>query len=299
LPTATVLLCVRNGAATLERQLDALSRQEFDGDWELVVVDNASDDGTRAIVSGWMDRFPQLRVVDESLVGTNWARNRGVRESCSDIIVLCDADDEVSRTWLRSMVAGLARFDLVGGRLDPDHINEPTAPRAACIQRHGLPSVFRWEYAVGASLGFRRDVYDAIDGFDTAFAFGSDDADFCIRAQIAGYSIGFVPSAVVDYRVRHTARGVMRQRFSYGRGHQRLVDKHTRLGNIHSRSLQRWKVVVVSGVRLVALLPQLFSRSTRLQYLAAVAYLGGRITELVSELSWRASPLAPARGSPR
>lgn len=283
MPVATVLLCVRDGSTTLDQQLRALSEQDFQGEWELVLVDNGSIDDTRAIATRSQPRFRCMRIVEESHIGLNRARNRGVREACAPLVVCCDADDEVSPRWLRTMVDALAQFDLVGGALDPGPLNGPNSPRAGCPQQTELPSVFGRRYSMGASLSFRRSVFDAIGGFDESFMSGSDEVDFCLRAQYAGFSIGFAQSAVVAYRVKDTARGVMRQRFAYGRGHQRLVEKHARLGHIRSCPIQRWKVVAVNAARLVEHVPDALNRESRLQYFAAVAYFGGRVTELARE----------------
>ena len=59
-PVVSVVLCVRNGASTLTRQLAALTRQDFGAPWEVVLVDNGSTDGTRALATAWTDRMPWL-----------------------------------------------------------------------------------------------------------------------------------------------------------------------------------------------------------------------------------------------
>ena len=77
-PVVSVVLCVRDGASTLGRQLAALAHQDLESPWEVVLVDNASTDDTRAIASSWTDRMPWLRIVDEPVAGLNRARNRAV-----------------------------------------------------------------------------------------------------------------------------------------------------------------------------------------------------------------------------
>jgi GT2 family glycosyltransferase len=227
--------------------------------------------------------------VDEPRPGTNRARNRGVGISRAPVIVCCDADDEVAPGWLRAMVGALDRDDLVGAALDPDPLNGPDAPYQGVLQRTALPTAFGMPWSVGAALGFRRAVFDALGGFDEAFVLGSDETDFCIRAHHAGFSIGFARDAVVRYRLKESARGLIRQRFLYGRGHERLVRKHAALGTVRSSPRQRWKTVVVGAGRLVRASPAVLRRETRLQYVASGGYLAGRVVELVvtRPYSWR------------
>lgn len=282
-PTASVLLCVRNGGTLLERQLASLGAQDYSGAWELVLVNNGSADDTRAVAGRWAGRVPRLRIIDEAHRGLNRARNAGVRHARAPLVACCDADDQVAHGWLTAMVEALQRFDVVGGPLEVYRLNPPGSPREAVPQRGALPTVFGRPYVMGANLGFRKDVWKRISGFDGQFMLGSDDTDFCLRAQYAGCSVGFAPDAVVHYRVRSTARAVMRQRYAYGRGHQLLVEKHDQLGAIESRLVQRWKVVVVAAGILVRHVPLLFDPDQRLQYVASAAYLAGRIDELARE----------------
>jgi glycosyltransferase involved in cell wall biosynthesis len=281
-PTATVLLCVRNGAATLEQQLRALSEQRSGRPWELLVVDNASTDASRAIAERWTAELPELRIVEERVAGLNRSRNRGVLAARSPLILCCDADDEVAPGWLQAMVCALERFDVVGAAMDTISLNPPGTPVVTCPQADGLPTVFGHHYVMGAALGFRREVFDAIGGFDELFDLGSDDTDFSLRAQYAGFSVGFEPRAVIKYRTRATMSSVMRQRFSYGRGHERLVAKHARLGHIESRPAQRWKGIVVGTGRLVLKSSMVASSGSRDEYLASAAHLAGRAYELTT-----------------
>ncbi len=73
----TVVIPCRNAAATLGEQLAALATQEWDGEWEVVVVDNGSDDGTGDLARDWP--LPvSMTVVREERPGINVARNAGV-----------------------------------------------------------------------------------------------------------------------------------------------------------------------------------------------------------------------------
>ena len=281
--SATVVLPVRNGAATLDLQLAALAAQDHATPWELVVVDNGSRDATLAVVDGWKAKIPHLRIVSEPRRGSNRARNAGVGAARGPVVLFCDADDEVSAGWVRHMVNALARFDVVGGALEVDRLNGASPMRALSVQRDGLPVLLDRPYAVGANLGMTRAVFDAIHAFDVSFGIGCDEVEACIRAQLAGCSIGFAADAVVHYRVRDTTRDVFRQRFAYGLGRQRLVGKASRHGWFATTRAGRWRSLASQATRLVQRPSLLRRRAARLIYVADVAYLVGQVAGLSLE----------------
>jgi glycosyltransferase involved in cell wall biosynthesis len=279
-PVVSVVLCVRNGAATVDRQLAALAAQSFDGRWEIVLVNNASTDATGAVAAAWAARMPRLRVVDEPQVGLNRARNCGVRAAGAPRLALCDDDDKVAVGWLRALVTALCEFDIVGGALEPDLFIGADAPWYHCPQRSELPTLFDRPYAVGANMGFTRRAFDAAGGFDERFTCGADDIDFCLCAQDAGCSIGFVPEARAIYGVKKTVRDIMGQWFRYGQGHQRLVAKHDARGRIRYPPAARWKKIGMNAGSLLKNTPQMLRRSTRYAYLTRLAHVAGEAVEL-------------------
>lgn len=280
-PSASVVLCVRNGERTIERQLDALGHQEDPPDWELVLVDNGSTDATPQLIRGFAAQLPNLQVLDEPRAGLNCARNLGIRAGSADKIVLCDADDEVSPDWLRTMVSVLDRFDIVGGALDTQRLNDPLVRHQSQNQATELPRVADRCYAVGANVGFRRTVWAAIGGFDERFSGGYDDTDFCLHAQDAGYTIGFEPSAVVHYRLRDRLDHLAKQHFDYGRGEERLLAKRDGLGFADGRLRSRWRILASeTRGRAVELPAMIANPAERRQCVEHGAFLAGRFVEL-------------------
>jgi glycosyltransferase involved in cell wall biosynthesis len=281
-PAVSVVLCVRNGEETLARQLAALRAQDYAGSWELVVVDNASTDATAAVLAGAADGLP-IRVLEQPRVGLNFARNHAVAAVRAPKVVCCDADDEVSPRWLRSMVDALDRHDLVGGALEVDRLNPPSARNPSHNQTRALPQSLDRAYAVGANLGFRTDVWAAVGGFDGRFTGGCDETDFCLRAQDAGFTIGFEPAAVVHYRLRTGLARVARQHFGYGRGEERMVAKRRRLGLDRDReSRGRWSWLAGDARVHVRGTPRMLATGEgRRQFVERSAFLTGRAVELV------------------
>src|SRR5688500_9296124 len=98
---ASVVVPVRDGAATIGEQLAALAQQDFPGSWEVVVADNGSRDGTADVVRSFRDRLPGLRLVDASArPGASHARNAGAAAATGEVLAFCDADDVVDPGWL-------------------------------------------------------------------------------------------------------------------------------------------------------------------------------------------------------
>ncbi len=194
LVVVSVVMPALNAASTIEEQLDALSNQDFDEPWELVVVDNGSSDDTPSVVEAWRPKFHRLRVVNETVRGVNRARNTGVRSAEADRILMCDADDVAGPGWIKGMFSTLNEFDLVAGRLDYDLLNtdDVLARSPARPLSNGLAASWRRAWGMTSNLGFRRPVFDAIEGFDPRFQWGgSDDVDFCLRAGAEQFTLGF------------------------------------------------------------------------------------------------------------
>jgi GT2 family glycosyltransferase len=219
--TVSVVMPVRNGAATIAAQLDALAGQATDCS-EILVLDNGSTDATLDVIEEFRAVIPNLRVIDAGEQrGMANLRNRAAASTVGDLL-LCDADDVVSPGWIRALTDALEDYDIVGGRLEEHSLNGPLArPRTA--QWDALPAAFdHLPYAVGANSAFRREVIDGVGGWNPRYDTAGEDIDMCWRAIHAGFRIGFAPAAVVHYRHRSEMQAVRRQQANYGRAAAKL-----------------------------------------------------------------------------
>ncbi len=66
MPSVSVVIACRNAADTLGIQLEALSRQQYDGEWDVIISDNGSTDHTRIVAQRYMSVLPGLQIVDSS-----------------------------------------------------------------------------------------------------------------------------------------------------------------------------------------------------------------------------------------
>jgi glycosyltransferase involved in cell wall biosynthesis len=279
-PRLTVVIPVRNGARTIGDQLASLAQQDYAEPWEIVVVDNGSRDDTAAVVRNCAAQLPPLRMVECLTAGVNRARNAGVRAANGELLLVCDADDAVASGWVRGLAVALESFDVVGGLLDYGRFNDPLVRCGRdWVARTALPiGPGGRRYAVGANLGFRRVVYENIGGFDESFRIGSDEIDFCLRAQYEGFTVGLAANAIVHYRLRQGMRDIYRQNYAYATGFAHLHRKHIDLGALPEQSwLNRCKLVVQHVARL-ARLTRLFDVGTRSDYARDLAWSAGSIS---------------------
>ena len=224
-PTVSVVMPVLNGAVTLPQQLQAMAAQTYPDRWELLVADNGSTDATAQVVREWAAKMPWLRQVDASdRMSTNHARNVGAAAARSDLLAFCDADDVATPGWLAAMVAALRSYDLVGGRLDDEALNDPvTRAWRSRPDANRLPSALYFRpYATSANLGVRAQVLRALGGWNEGFVRGGTEVEFCWRAQLAGYRLGYAPDAVMQYRYRATRWAFAYQLYRYGRAEVQL-----------------------------------------------------------------------------
>jgi glycosyltransferase involved in cell wall biosynthesis len=219
-PVIAVVIPVLDAAATLGVQLEALTRQTFDGPWEVVVADNGSRDRSLEVARRYAARLP-LRIVDASGVrGAAHARNVGAAATRAPLLAFVDADDEVDEGWLAAILAALERYPGVASRFGKDRLNPPRLRSTRKLaQETGLAAhtyAAFLPHAGGCGLAVRRSVHEEIGGFDARLR-RLEDTDYCWRLQLAGHALHFEPAALVHVRFRSGNGSSMRQAFDFGR----------------------------------------------------------------------------------
>jgi mycofactocin system glycosyltransferase len=220
----SVVVTVRDADEHLPGCLAALAALDYP-DYEVVVVDDGSTDGTRAVAASHplADRG-DLRVVSVGSaadpLGIGASRNRGVAAATGDVVAFTDADCRPAPTWLADLVPYLAGADVVGGRIRPHgdtsisayeglHSSLDMGPRASEVRPDGSTP-----YLPTANLVARRAVLADV-GFPPQNV--GEDVDFCWRAHEAGYDVAYVPTGTVAHAYRTSVRAFSARRADYGR----------------------------------------------------------------------------------
>jgi len=225
-PRVSVVVCAYNAAATIGECLDALQRLTYP-DFELIVVNDGSTDGTGAIAAN----YPSVHVIDTPNNGLSAARNVGLQHATGEIVAYTDADVQVDPEWLTYLVQPFSAPEIVaaGG---PAIVPADDPWFAQCVARapgaptHVLLDDRIAEHVPGCNCAFRRGALAVIGGFNPVFLRAGDDVDVCWRIQARGWKVGFAPAALVWHRHRTTTRAYWRQQVGYGEGETWLAAEH-------------------------------------------------------------------------
>jgi GT2 family glycosyltransferase len=214
-PAASVIVLTYNARAFIAECLTGLADQTFT-DFETIVVDNASSDGTADYIR---DKFPSVRVLESPTNGGYGAGNNlGAAHARGETLVLLNPDAVPDRHWLAYLLGAMHDYQRrvatskIVLRSDPRRLNSSgnqihylgqsfcrglNAP-ATCYSEPELVSG-----ASGAACAISHELFKRIDGFDSSIFLYHDDVDLSLRALLAGEPCLYVPDAVVahDYEM--------------------------------------------------------------------------------------------------
>ena len=274
-PAVTVVVPMRNNRTTIDEQLHALSRQQYQGPWEVVVADNGSTDRSVDVAARVASQIEDFRVVDASDArGVSHARNVGARAGRGEAILFTDADDVACPGWITALVDALQDSDLAGGPLDEISLNpeyarewgDPPIP----TDRFNLLSNYL-PNARGNNFAIWRSVFVALGGWNEDYCF-AEDVEFSWRALNAGYRLSFTPDAVVQYRRRHSIGDLAKQQYIRGNQTHRLqlVEDFGASGFRPDSDAVRARSLISSVIRSIP--AAVFDRATRGEVVGTLAY---------------------------
>jgi glycosyltransferase involved in cell wall biosynthesis len=225
-PSATVVVCAYNAAATLDECLVHTCALDYP-DLEIVVVDDGSTDDTALIAA----RHPRARLLSIAHGGLGTARNVGLEAATGELVVYLDSDAYPSPEWLYYLTLALDG-PTVGGVGGPNVPPPEAGPAAQRVARapggpvHVLLSDDRAEHVPGCNMAFWKQVLVEVGGFDPVYTSAGDDVDLCWRVLDRGWDIGFHPAALVWHHRRTGVRPYLRQQVGYGRSEALVEARH-------------------------------------------------------------------------
>jgi glycosyltransferase involved in cell wall biosynthesis len=206
MPTVSVIMPAYNAGAYLHSAAASVLRQSL-ADLELLIIDDGSSDDTVAVARRLAGQDPRVRVLTQANAGPGPARNTGFAAATGRYFAFLDSDDEWDAAFLAEQVAMLeARPDVdvvVGNALNRGGARDGQPSRP--VRRHGhlitLAEILGDENSLFIMAVFRREVIDAVGGFDPALL-TNEEYEMWIRAALAGFTFARNPTPLGRYSCR-------------------------------------------------------------------------------------------------
>lgn len=303
-PDLSIVICTHNRVDYLKLVLDALHAQcEVLDELEIIVVDNASSDGTAELCSGHaITRAPVVfSYVYEPSIGLSQARNTGVEVSRGGIVAFLDDDAIPDPGWaasLRSAFLG-ERVGAAGGEVvlayevrRPDWLTDVLELYLTRVDWGSEPRAIDLvsEWVAGANIAFRRSLlqqhpFDTSLGRKGASLISGEETQLCRRIAQDGWTTAWVPAARVVHHIpaARATKAYLRRRAYAGGYSAVLVDRRLGESQDRIRTFVRGAKTVITGcLRLCD--PR---RSSAEHAEASVLAYSGAGTAVAAIVGWR------------
>lgn len=216
LPRASVVVLCYNNLALTQACLESVERQSRWPDLELVVVDNASTDGTPK----WLREFAATRpwvklVLNDRNLGFAAGNNVGLQAATGELLIMLNNDTQVSPGWIHGLWRHLVRDAALGmvgpvtnnigneAKIDPGYSDPAEMPAwavARAVRHAGEQHPCR--VLAFFCVALRRAVYEKVGGLDEAFGLGFfEDDDYCNRVRAAGWTMAIADDVFVHHHL--------------------------------------------------------------------------------------------------
>ena len=221
MPAVTVLIPARNAEATLAETLESLATQTF-RDFDVLLVDDASSDGTRAVAERFTDRLALRLLALPVNAGVAGALNLGLAQISSPYVARIDADDLALPTRLAQQHAYLQAHPGIDVCSSAMELFYPGGAQAGqLLVKPAGDSAIKTALVQYCALShpacmLRRSFFDAVGLFDTQLDF-AEDYDLWCRGALLGRHYANLPEALTRYRQHAGQVGQQKRQLQYTR----------------------------------------------------------------------------------
>jgi GT2 family glycosyltransferase len=260
-PLVSVIVVCWNSADVLGRCLDQLFAQDYKN-YEIIVVDDGSDDDTLEIAQAARGRGDVTLVSSPRHRGCPHGRNLGLRHAKGEFIAFVDADGFAARSWLTHVVDAFDEDATIGGVASTVFFDaNPLVINGAggIVNRQGWAADLSMNesyeqaeigsealYPMGCGMALRRSALERVGPFDDRMLNYYDDVDYGMRLWRAGYRVVVAPDAWIDHGFAQAGASSAQKQLLCERHRMRVVLKHASLGE-----LARWGAHELRNVRRV------------------------------------------------
>ena len=249
------ILPIRNEENFIVKTIQSIFSQTIEEDYEIIVADGMSNDGTRELLKNFQINNTNLILINnpEKIVSTGF--NRALNESKGDIIIRVDGHCEIALDYIQKCLECLEKInaDCVGGATE--HVASGLVGESIKIAQSSFfgvggvsfrKNIDKGEYVDTLAFGaYKRDVFDQLGGYDEELVRNQDD-EFNFRMIQNDRKIWLDPSIKSTYTQRNSFLGLFKQYFQYGFYKVRVTQKR--------KGLASWRHLVPSAFLLSLLI---------------------------------------------
>ena len=227
-PKYSVIIITRNRADLLPKVIGSLLKQDYEnGKYEIIVVDNNSDDDTASIVERFKRQCPEkIHYIFESEIGMSKARNEGAKVARGEILVFIDDDAIASPNWLDDysslyemfpdIVAGGGKIELVFQSCRPKWLSDELLVALGHLNLSDKETVLSFpDHPFGGNFSVKREKFISVGGFIEDFRNCNEEKAFFSKLHLSRYKVAYSPKALVYH---HIPTPKLRQMFFIRRG---------------------------------------------------------------------------------
>lgn len=215
----SVVIPVYNGAKTLAGCLESALKQNYN-DYELIVADNNSTDGTKKIIKDFGNKDKRVKYVFEPERGRGSARNAGVKKASGEIIVMTDSDCIVPESWIKEITEPIrsGKTEIVQGNED-DLIGNYWTKMQQEFNRKFLKSHAHGncyiDHVDTKNFAIKKEVLRSVGLFNESLK-NFEDFELNIRLRKRGEKIYFLESSKVKHYHKDTFWSLFKRRIDQG-----------------------------------------------------------------------------------
>lgn len=221
-PVVTIVVLSYNTLELLMRCVESI-RQHTDLPYELIVVDNASTDGSSEYVAAAADR----PIVNRGNAGFSGGFNQGLAAARGSHVLFLNSDTKLPAGWASRLVETIERhragivFPAVTTAANPATVREAANDRVVAIPPYLEPPS-------GVALLMRTDVSRALGGWNEDYAVASgEDTDLCFTVWVNGLSMVLDEAVLVDHVAKASARQLPDQKARWAQNRKRFLERWT------------------------------------------------------------------------
>ncbi len=229
-PLVSMIVLNRNGTEHLNILLKSLLEKTFYDNYELIVVDNASTDGSIEFLESFVGKINLHIIRNNENMSFSKANNLAVREASGEYLLFLNNDTEVTDGWLDELLfiaMEKEKAGAIGARLLYPEIpvGSTNQKKSYCIQHYGIGfrkvkrngvdfvqpynmengsdklckdfEAVREMAVTAAVLLVSRQIFEEVGGYDEGYNYGYEDVDLCLKIHYAGYQNYLAPAVVV------------------------------------------------------------------------------------------------------